>query len=149
VSANVSHHEMPLPDLKWMIGKAMSDIRLMQPASWSFGFVGGGSIRVDTFWRVVADGRVQATSDDHGQQFGLPQPIDSGHRAARTLSNATVRRASIINDTGDVVLDFENGARLEILTTSTGYEGWSLLSPNRDEAIGLGGGDVALPKRDG
>ena len=37
-------------------------------------------------------------------------------------------------------MQFDNDAALEVLTTSTGYEGWSITSPTRDEIIGLGGG---------
>ena len=146
----VSHHEdLLMPNLDWMIGRRIARIWLAEPASWWFGLAAGGSIRADTLWRIVADGRVQATSADHGQAFGLHEPVDSAVRATLALSNAAVRRASVLSDTGDVVLDFDNDCRLEILTTSTGDEGWSVMFPNGDEAIALGAGQDQLRRRDG
>jgi hypothetical protein len=110
------------PSLRGILGPLIEPI-----PSW-FELVDGGAVRVDTLWRIVAAGRVQATSADHGHRFGLPQPVDSAARATLALSNTAVRRASIVRDTGDVVLELDS--RLEILTTSSGYEGWSIFSPN-------------------
>jgi hypothetical protein len=132
-----------------MIGRKIRDIRVVEPVSWWFTFFGGGSLRAESMWRIVAGGRVHASSEDHGQMFGLPKPVDSVARAVQVLSNSLVRQASFGRDTGDVLLEFDNGSRLEILTTSSGHEGWSLFFPNGDEAIGLGGGQIELRRRDG
>jgi hypothetical protein len=80
---------------------------------------GGGHLRADTLWRVVAQSRIHASSSDHGQAFGLSKPVDSAARAVQALSNSVVRRASLAEDTGDVLIEFDTDARLEILTTST------------------------------
>ena len=40
------------------------------------------------------------------------------------------------------MVDFDNDSRLEVLTTSSGYEGWLILSPTGDEVIGRGGVDL-------
>jgi hypothetical protein len=138
---------MSSPDLKWMIGGSIGEVCLVEPASWWFRFAGGGAIRADTLWRVVASGRIQATSKDHGQRFGLTQAVDSAVRASHLVASAVVRRASVAGDTGDVIVDFDNDSRLEILTTSSGYESWAVFFPNGDEAIGLGGGNVHFRKR--
>jgi hypothetical protein len=121
-----------------MVGKRVGAVRLREPASWFFEITDGGTLRADTLWRIVAAGRVEATGADHGHRFGLQEPVDSAARASRALSDSTVRHASVLRDTGDVVLEFDNGARLEILTTSSGYEGWSIVSPTGVEVIGLG-----------
>jgi hypothetical protein len=141
--------EMPSPDLSWMIGRRIAEVRIVEPTSWWFDLSGGGSLRADTLWRIVAGGRIQASSADHGHWFGLPKPVDSAGRAAQVLSNSSVKQASFGRDTGDVLLAFDNDSRLEVLTTSSGYEGWSILFPNHDEVIGLGGGQIELRKRDG
>jgi hypothetical protein len=131
-----------------MIGRRIAAVRLVEPISWWFDLAGGGSLRVDTLWRIVASGRVQASSEDHGQRFGLPEAVDSGARAVDILANSQVRQAAFGRDTGDVLLDFDNDSRLGIVTTSSGYESWSIFFPNGDEAIGLGGGQIGL-RRDG
>jgi hypothetical protein len=142
------HEDMASPNLDWMIGDSVRAVRLVEPASWWFEFARGGSIRVEALWRVVVDGKIQSTSQDHGHQFGLSTPVDSVSRAVQALANVAVRKASANDETGDLVLEFENSSRLEVLTTSCGYESWSLFSPNGDEAIGLGGGQICVhPKR--
>jgi hypothetical protein len=87
---------------------------------------------------------VQASSEDHGQRFGLPEAVDSAARALEILAKSPVTQATLGRDTGDVVLEFGNDSRLEILTTSSGYEGWSIFFPNGDEAVGFGGGYTEL-----
>ena len=127
-----------------MVGSTLGAISLSGPTSWLFELTSGGSLRVDTLWRIVTPGGIQATSADHGQLFGLQGPVDSAVAGMRALSGAIIRRAEIVRDTGDVVLDFDNDARLEILTTSSGFEGWSIVSPQGDEVIGLGGGPISV-----
>jgi Family of unknown function (DUF6188) len=132
-----------------MLGRRIDAVSFVEPTSWWFELNGGGTLRADTLWRIVAGGRVEATSADHGHRFGLPEPVDAATRATRALSGSTVRRASITEDTGDVMLQFDNEARLEILTTSSGYESWSIFLPTGEEIIGLGGGQVEVRRRDG
>jgi hypothetical protein len=133
-------------DLNWIDGSEMSAVSLVEPVSWWFKFSDGASLRVDAQWRVVTEEGVQVTSADHGHQFGLPEPVDAGGRAMRVLAHAKVLGAAVLKPAGDLVFDFSNGAKLEILTTSSAYEGWSLTSPNGDEIIGLGGGRVQVLK---
>jgi hypothetical protein len=130
-----------------LIGRRLGEIRLVEPISWWFEFVGGGAIRADAFWRLVHGGRIQTTSEDHGQVFGLPQPVDSASRARDVISASPVRDVAVAPATGDLFVDFENGSRLEVLTTSSGYESWSVVLPSGDEVIGLGGGDLHLRKQ--
>jgi len=132
-----------------MIGRRIASIRFVEPTSWWFDLSGGGSIRAETLWRIVAGGRIQASSADHGHRFGLPKSVDSADRAIQVLLNRSVKQAAVGDDTGDVLLQFDNDSRLEVLTTSSGYEGWSIVFPNHDEVIGLGGGQIQLRKRDG
>ncbi len=131
-------------DLSWMIGRRIAAIRLVEPVSWWFEFSGQGSVRSDSLWRVVADGRIRASSEDHGHKFGLPQAVDSAERAHTLLDKATIRQASVLDSTGDLVVELETGTRLEVLVTSSGYESWALFCPNGDEVIAAGGGKIEL-----
>jgi len=130
-------------NLNWMIGRRVREIQLEGPKSWWFRFDDRGAIRADTFWRVIAAGKIHATSEDHGQLFGLTEPVDSAVTAADVVSSAVVQLACA-TDSGDLVLHFDNGSRLEIFSTSSSYESWSVFYPNGDEAIGLGGGQIRL-----
>jgi hypothetical protein len=135
----------PSLNLNWMIGRTVREIQLEGPNSWWFRFDDRGAIRADTFWRLIAAGRIHVTSEDHGQLFGLTEPVDSAVKAAEAVSSAVVQLAGA-TDSGDLVLHFDNGSRLEIFSTSSGYESWSVFYPSGDEAIGLGGGEIRLRK---
>jgi hypothetical protein len=135
----------PSLNLNWMIGRRVREIQLERPNSWWFRFDDRGAIRADTFWRLIAAGRIHVTSEDHGQLFGLTEPVDSAVKAAEAVSSAVVQLAGA-TDSGDLVLHFDNGSRLEIFSTSSGYESWSVFYPSGDEAIGLGGGEIRLRK---
>ncbi len=134
-------------DLRWLIGQTVTEISYIEPMSWRFTFSDSTTLRVDTLWRLVVE-HIKITSDDHGHKFGLAEPVDSGERARHLIGQAKVREAAVLQATGDLSLQFENGTRLEILTTSAGYESWELASPAGATIIALGGGriDVGLPQ---
>src|SRR3954470_24222884 len=133
----------PSLNLHWMNGRRVREIQLQGPISWWFRFDDRGAIRADTFWRVIAAGRIHVTSEDHGQLFGLTEPVDSAAKATEALSSAVVQQVGA-TDSGDLVIHFDNGSRLEIFSTSSGYESWCVFYPSGDEAIGLGGGEIRL-----
>jgi hypothetical protein len=64
-------------DFSWMVGRAFTEVKFMAPSSWSFRFDEGVEIRADSVWRLVAGGHITLSSEDHGQQYGLPSPIDA------------------------------------------------------------------------
>ena len=136
--------QMELPTLQSLIGGRVSEIELIEPISWWFRFSDGAAIRADTLWRLVNGQRVQTTSYDHRHQFGLPEPVDAANEALKIVRSAVVTKVRVAQPTGDLCLEFENGARLEILTTSSGYESWAVFLPNGNEIMGLGGGDVQV-----
>ena len=137
---------MPTVDLSWIVGQGVEAISLTEPVSWWFKFSGGTSLRADTLWRVVSSERIEVTSQDHRHRFGLPEPVDAGGRAMQVLGRAKVCRVSLVKSTGDVAIGFDSGATLEVLTTSLGYEGWSIAAAGRGEIIGLilGGGEIEV-----
>ena len=133
--------------MSWLEGAEVAAISLTEPVSWWFEFSDGTALRAECLWRVITDEHVEVTSADHGHQFGLTRPVDAGVLAMRAFTHAQVRRASLADATGDMTLEFNNGARLEILTTSMAYEGWAITSPGGDEIIGLGGGRIEVLPR--
>jgi hypothetical protein len=112
--------------------------------SWSFGFSGEVSLATETSWRLIDEDRLVVTSEDHGHQFGLPEPVD----AARVLSSIVgraVEGAEIDASSGDLTIEFSGRVRLELLQMSGGYESWRL-SFRGSETICTGGGKlVHLP----
>jgi hypothetical protein len=100
-------------------------------------------------WRVVAEGGIAFADEDHGQYFGLSQPVDGEERSNELLDGARVVDASISVETADVLIKLERGLRIEVFNNSSGYEGWNVSYPDPNGAgevrlIGLGGGDIAI-----
>jgi len=127
--------------VEWLKGKACSRVYEHSPGNSTFEF-GGATLAVDCLWRVIADGKVALTSRDQGQQFGLPAPIDARAAAASHLQGSRVGEARLDERSADLVLEFEHGKRLEVLTDSSGYEPWNLHAPGV-HLVALGGGGIA------
>jgi hypothetical protein len=101
---------------------------------------------VESPWRLLINGSIAFGDEDHAQKFGLPAPVDGPQRCLELLQGATVLSAAIREGTADVAIIFDNGARIEILNHSSGYEGWSCTFGELN-VIGLGGGELAIMGR--
>jgi Family of unknown function (DUF6188) len=139
---------MESPSFESLIGRRIVEIELVEPISWWFRFHGTGAVRSDSLWRLVHHGSIPITSQDHGQRFGFPQPVDAVQRVNDLVAALTVQRVRLAPDTGDLYLEFDNDSRLEILTTSSGYESWSVFLPDGNEILGVGGGRVHVRTKD-
>lgn len=125
------------------IGRSGSVTRLEN--GWNITFGGGlakGGCRmfVDSPWRIVKDGKIRHTSDDDGQKFGLPKPVDAEREANAHLRRRKVTEFEIDRATSDIRVEFAGGVRLEILTVSAGYEAWSARFSLDGQDITLVGG---------
>jgi hypothetical protein len=114
------------------------------PHSWVFKFSGGGVLRAECPWRIIANGRVALGSADHRQWFGLSKPVDAARQALSLLAAQQISDARIHSETCDLVVEFSAGARLELFNGSSGYEGWNLSSPDGRRRIAQGGGQLVL-----
>lgn len=126
-------------NLKWVIGNRIKELG-KQDYTWFFAFDGGGSITTESTWRLITAEGIRATSDDHGQQFGLPVPFDGIDVVKKTIGQQTINRYNIEPRTGDLSLHFEDCA-LEFLNLSSGHESWHIVH-GTDEIICMGGGKL-------
>lgn len=111
---------------------------------WLFRFADGAALRVWCAWRVIAGGRLAHGDCDHGQQFGLSRPVDGVERSSAVLLGKTIQTVTIRDDTGDLTIAFEDRTTLEILNTSSGYEGWQFWDQTRLRVVAMGGGELAI-----
>lgn len=116
---------------------------------WFFRFAPDIWFVISCPWRIVAEGGIAFADEDHGQLFGLPQPVDGEARSNELLDGALVLDASISTETADVLILLEGGRRIEVFNNSSSYEGWNVSYPDPNGAgtvtiIGLGGGDIAI-----
>ena len=92
-------------------------------ADWNFNFI-DVNVAVSVPWRIVTDEGIAYGSEDDGQWFGLPQPVNGEARANELLRERAVVSVSVNGVTGDLSLDFDGGSRLDLFNNSSGYEGW-------------------------
>ena len=124
--------------IDWLNGKTCTRVYQHDPHNVSFGF-GPGVVRVDCLWRIVAGGRLVRTSQDHEQRFGLPAPLDACAEAESLLGGRRVAAARVREETADLLVEFDGGLLLEVLSDSAGYEPWEFTAPGV-HLIALGGG---------
>jgi hypothetical protein len=115
--------------------------------SWFFEYGADIFVATEAPWRLIADGRIVVTSEDHGHQFGLPERVDA---AAMLLARVRGRRAAaaaIAPSTGDLTIDFVERMQLQFLQMSLGYESWRLFV-QATEIVCCGGGEIVhVPTR--
>lgn len=124
-------------------GAVCTGVELYAPHSWSFDFEGRLGLNIQCPWRIVNDHGLTLGSEDDGQQFGLPAPVDGRAMALQLLAATALKRVLFTEKTGDVIFEFESGIRLEVFNNSSGYEGWNCHTSSGLGVIGLGGGTTA------
>jgi hypothetical protein len=88
-----------------------------------------GTELLAAYWRVIKNGRASISSFDHGQQYGLPAPIDAVEFLAKELQGQLVTDARHDEETGDLLFWFTNNVKWQIFNV-TGYEIWEIGFPD-------------------
>ncbi|MEM7780841.1 MAG: hypothetical protein AAF697_10655 [Pseudomonadota bacterium] len=97
--------------------------------NWSFDIGERFVVRTD-IWRLVGAKRIIVTSEDDGHQFGLPAPLDAEAEANKALSDYKVSDVDLDIGTGDLAIHVGDALKLQVWTTSSGYESWQLYRDN-------------------
>ena len=126
---------------KPLVGRQLLSVE-KKDYSWFFEFGSGVSLATESPWRFIEQGRVVVSSEDHGQQFGLPAPVDAAKELQSRAAGHTVEGASLASDSGDLMVQFPGPAYLQLLQLSSGHESWRLYVDG-SETICIGGGDIA------
>lgn len=130
-------------DFEWMIGRVITEVNLHEPEFWVFVFQGGGSISVECPWRILEEGHIAVSRDDHNQQFGLPSPIDAATLAREVISGMQVLDVKVNEGTADLTIKFAQQKELQIIPQSSGYESWQMQDPNGHQIVAQGGGQLS------
>jgi hypothetical protein len=115
-------------DLSWMNGCRVV-VSFADPAAWRFDFGGSAGLWVECPWRIIHNGSVEISSEDHRQTYGFPTPVDAAQVATSLLAGTPVRRVEFHEDTADLTIEFGDALRLEIIPFSSGYESWQIGDP--------------------
>jgi hypothetical protein len=59
------------------------------------------------------------------------------------LNGHKIIAAELNPNVGDITITFEGSRRLEVINDCTGYEGWTLMGPDKYVLIAASGGEVS------
>jgi hypothetical protein len=128
-------------ELEWLVGHRFQ-VLTRREYDWVVAFDKGASLLIACLWRLEESARIRFTSEDDGQRFGLPEPVDAAAEVNRRLAGAAVEAVELQPGLLDLKLRFSTGHSLRMLPDSGGYEAWHVCSGNR-EFIAVGGGELA------
>ncbi len=126
-TSEVAHKDV---DLSWIVDCLITNVTFHEPNRWTFALGNGRSIGVECLWRVVTAKGTALTSEDHHQRFGLPTPVDAAAECLTLLGTSSIRAVHLDEMTADLTLAFGGDLRLELVSTSSGYENWQVHDPN-------------------
>src|SRR5262245_31737178 len=73
------------------------------------------SLVIACLWRLVESGRIRFTSEDRGQEFGLPAPVDAAAEVNGRLAGAAIEAIELRHGLLDLELRFSTGHALQII----------------------------------
>ena len=125
-----------------MLGVTCSSVSEHAEGCFSFE-IGKGGLNTGCTWRVIADGRLVVANRDHKQMFGLKAPYDACAAVMEFLGERKILAADLDPKIGDITITFEGNRRLEVINDSAGYEGWTLMRPDKYTLVATSGGEVS------
>ena len=110
---------------KRMIGERLESVKKLDH-DWDFRFDAGSALMFQSVWRLVSDTAIEVTSEDDSLKFGLKTPIDAAAQLRETIGEKPISDVRIDGVTSDLTIHFGQHLRLEVVSTSSGCEAWSL-----------------------
>jgi Family of unknown function (DUF6188) len=132
------HNELRNPSAR-LEGRTLSKIEKLPPDYWVFQFGSDVVLSTQSEWRVLSPEAILLTSEDDGQQYGLPKPVDAQASVRELLENRVVAKVDVDQASADFTIHFDNGTALQIVNLSSGYEAWTLTSEGDFMMIGRNG----------
>lgn len=130
-------------DAAWFQSCSVTAVEHSPPRIWSFSFSSGVYLSVECLWRLVSPDHIAVTSEDHGHKFGFPSAVNAAKGVSRLLHTATVTTYILREPTLDLMFAFSNGYVLDVLPSSSGYEAWHIVSPEKRHFVAQGDGELS------
>lgn len=111
--------------------------------SWHFYFEDNIYVSAASFWRLLKANRIVLVSLDNGHQFGKHNPLNLVEEINKDLKGKELKEIKVCQDTADLVLTISDNLKIEIFTSSVGYETY-YFSVQGKRIICLGSGDIAI-----
>lgn len=113
-----------------------------QEAGWHLVMSSGLIIGSFEPWRLLGQGRILITGEDHGHIFGFPEPVDAESKFNELVKSATIERVAVDPVTGDLAIELSGPLVVQVLTMSAGYESWWMFENNEWIGGGANGGSL-------
>jgi len=120
-------------------GLTVSKIEKLPVDYWVFRFGDGVVLSTQSQWRLLSQEAILLTSEDDGQQYGLPKPVDAQASVRELLKDRIVSKVNVDQVSADFSIRFDNGTILQIVNLSSGYEAWTLDSEGDCLMVGRNG----------
>ena len=120
-------------------GRTLSKIEKLPPDYWVFQFGSDVVLSTQSQWRVLSQDSILLTSEEYGQQYGLPKPVDAQAMIRELLENCVAAKVVVNQASADFTIHFGNGTILQIVNLSSGYEAWTLTSEGDFMMVGRNG----------
>jgi hypothetical protein len=142
VSPELNPAELILRSLR---GSTVTALDRAAEDAWRLDFEAAG-LNIGCAWRLVSGKSIVLAGSDHGQKFGLPQPVDVCSEALRLISGTPVESVRIDEITADLSITFSGDMRLDLFNDSSGYEGWTFTDSSGLMLVAQGGGRIVIWK---
>jgi hypothetical protein len=106
--------------------------------SWLVLFTNGDSLNIECMWRLLEDGCIKSTSNDHDQLFGRDIPIN-GEATLNKLAEHEILSAQCTAQTGDLDIKLGQHFNLQVIADSAGYESWQYKKNSGGSFVAVGG----------
>ena len=120
-------------------GRTLSKIEKLPPDYWVFQFGSDVVLSTQSQWRVLSQDSILLTSEEYGQQYGLPKLVDAQAMIRELLENCVAAKVVVNQASADFTIHFGNGTILQIVNLSSGYEAWTLTSEGDFMMVGRNG----------
>jgi hypothetical protein len=134
-----------------LIGSDLSSLVHLGSGEWQFGFGDHCTLTTYSLWRIIRTTGIVVTSEDHGQQFGLPHSVDVCEAVMNAVQiSLGVTEVLIAPATADLRLNFGPSVSLDVINSSAGYEAWQLslrLEAETLQLVAMGGGSLSVPEK--
>ena len=125
--------------LQSLIGDRIQSAKFDKPSnSWLIQFNSGSTLNIECMWRLLEDGVITSTSEDHGQLFGRETPFN-GEATLNEMGAHEILSVDAQVKTGDVSLKLGEYFVFQILPISAGYESWNFKENNGQSIVAVSG----------
>ena len=134
-------------DFSWMVGLIIIRVSFNEPSLWLFSMGANSGISAECPWRILKNGSIVVSHEDHAQKYGLSAPVDAITYASSVLASQEIKEVKVRDGTADLLISLAGNIRLEVIPFSSGYESWQVACPSGWQVIAQGGGQLSAWQR--